>query len=69
VGWVVRFEVEIPASVGGFPVDLCDQGRLFSGDRTSRKEIALSDSVSIVKRMEGLRLLRWPRKLCNRSGP
>jgi hypothetical protein len=25
MGWVVRFEVEIPVSVGGFPVDLVTQ--------------------------------------------
>jgi hypothetical protein len=30
MGRVVRFEVEIPASMSGFSVDLCDQFFLFS---------------------------------------
>jgi hypothetical protein len=36
--------------------------------RPSRKAIALSDSVSMVKWMDGLKLLRWLRKTCNSSG-
>jgi hypothetical protein len=50
---IVEFEVELSASVGGFSVNFC--GLM---TRTSRKGITLSDSVSIVNFMEGLKLVR-----------
>jgi hypothetical protein len=55
---MVRVEVEILASVVSFLTA-----------RTSRNGNGLSDSISIVDWMDGLKLLRWLRKSCNRSGP
>jgi hypothetical protein len=67
--WVVRIEINISASVGGFPINLRGQSRPFFITRTSRKEIVPSDSISIVNWMDGLRLLRWVRKFCIPSAP
>jgi hypothetical protein len=36
---------------------------------TSRKGIALPDSIFIVNWVGGLKLVRWLRKFCNWSGP
>jgi hypothetical protein len=66
---MVRVEAEISASVGGFPVDFGGQCRLFLMTRIYRKGLALSGSISIVKWIENLKILRWLRKSCNRSGP
>jgi hypothetical protein len=65
---MVRFQVEISASVGGFPVDFVGQCCLFPDDQSFKKAIALSASISIVKWMDGLELLRWLRNSRNRSG-
>jgi hypothetical protein len=62
---MVRVEVVILASVGVF-------GRQFRpspDDHNVQKRNALSDSISIVNWMEGLKLLKWLRMFCNRSGP
>jgi hypothetical protein len=66
----VRVEVvEISASVAGFPINFGGQCRLFLTTRTTRKSVALSESISMVKRIDGLKLLRWLRKSCRRSAP
>jgi hypothetical protein len=62
---IVRSEVEISASVGVFSINLSGQCRPFPDDQNIQKGIALSDSISIVNWMEGLKLLRWLRKFCN----
>jgi hypothetical protein len=62
--WMLRIEVEILASMGGFFINF---GGLMT--ITSRKGIALSDSLSLVNWMEDLKLLRWLRKFCNYSEP
>jgi hypothetical protein len=66
---MVRFEFDISASVGGFPVDLVANVNSSLMTRISRKAIALPVSVSMVNWMDGLELLRWMRKSCNCSGP
>jgi hypothetical protein len=66
---MVRFEVEIPVSVGAFAVHFGGQCHLFPDDQNTQKWIDLSDSISIVNWMEGLKLLRWLRKFFNHSGP
>jgi hypothetical protein len=58
---MVRFEVEISASVGAFSIKFVP----FLMTRTSRKGIALSDSISIGNWMEDLKQSRWLRKFCN----
>jgi hypothetical protein len=55
---MVGFEVEILVSVGGFPVYFGGQCLLFPDDQNIQKGIALSESISIVNWMEGLKLLR-----------
>jgi hypothetical protein len=64
--WMVRVEVDVSASAGGFSVDFGDP---FLMTRTSRTAIALSDSISMVNWMDGLKLLRWLRKSCTHDGP
>jgi hypothetical protein len=59
---MVKSEVEISASVGGFPVDFGGQCHLLPVDQNIRKGITLSDSISIMNCMEGLKLLRLLRK-------
>jgi hypothetical protein len=65
---MVRFEAEISASVGEFPVDFGGQSHLFPDDQNIQKGNC-TDSISIVNWMEGLKLLRWLKKFCNHSGP
>jgi hypothetical protein len=55
---MVRVEVEISASVGGFPVGIGGQCHPFPDDQNIKKAIALSDSVFMVNWMEGLKLLK-----------
>jgi hypothetical protein len=66
---MIRFEVEISANVGGLYVNCSGQCHPFPDDLNIQKGITLSDSVYIVNWMEGLKLLRWLRKLCNYSWP
>jgi hypothetical protein len=56
--WTVRFEVEISANLGGFPVNLVANVVPLLMTRTSRKGIALSELLCIVIWMEGLDVLR-----------
>jgi hypothetical protein len=65
---MVRIEDEISACVDGLPVNFRGQCP-FPDDENIQKRTALSDSISIVNWMEGLKLLRWLRKFCNCSGP
>jgi C1A family cysteine protease len=56
---MVRFEVEISASVGGFSVNFGGQCHAFLDDHDFQKR---NHAVSIVNWREGLKLLRWLRK-------
>jgi hypothetical protein len=66
--WVFGFEVEVAACMSGLPVDLGGHCLPILDNQYIQKGNAPSDSISIVNWMEGLRLLRWLRKVCNRSG-
>jgi hypothetical protein len=65
---IVVFEVETSMDWIRFPVNL--GGSVVSSlmTRISSKGIELSDSVSIVNWMVGLKVLRWLREFCNSSG-
>jgi hypothetical protein len=65
---MVRVQVEVSASVGGFPVDFGGQGRLFP-DNQNIKKGDRTVYVAVVKWMDSIKLLLWLRKSCNRSGP
>jgi hypothetical protein len=54
---MARFEVEILVSVGVFPVYFGGHCLLFPDDRNIQKGVTLSNSVSMVNWMEGLKLL------------
>jgi hypothetical protein len=54
---MVRFEAEISASVGGFPIYFGGQCCLFPDDQNIQKRNN-TYSISIVNLMEGLELLR-----------
>jgi hypothetical protein len=56
---MIRTEVEILASVGGYSVDFGGQRHLIPDDQNIQKRTALFDSISIVNWMEGLKQLRW----------
>jgi hypothetical protein len=58
VGRMVRVKVQLSISVRGFFADCGGRCRLFPDEQTSRKTIALSDSISVVNWMDGLKLLR-----------
>jgi hypothetical protein len=62
---MVRTEVDISASAGGFSVGVGGSIVFFLMYTTSR----LSVSVSIMNWMEGLKLLSWLRIFYNRSEP
>jgi hypothetical protein len=61
--WMVRFEAEISASVGGFSINFHDLCHPFPDDQNIQKRNHTAcDVISIVNWMEGLKLLRWPRE-------
>jgi hypothetical protein len=64
---MVRIQDEISASVGGFSVDLSGQYRICLDGQNIQD--TLPGFVSVLNWMEGLKLLRWLRKFCNRFGP
>jgi hypothetical protein len=64
---MVRLEVERLASVGAFAINVVDQRRLIPDYQNIRKRNR-TDSSSIVNWIEVLKLLRYLRKFCNRSG-
>jgi hypothetical protein len=65
---MVRIEVDVPTSMGGFPVEIDGHCQCFLDDRTSRKE-SQSNYISVVNWMADIKLLRWLKKFCDCSGP
>jgi hypothetical protein len=55
---MVRTEIFILASAGRFSVDFDGQCHFFPDDQNMQEGITLSDFISIVNWMEGLKLLR-----------
>jgi hypothetical protein len=48
-----RSDVEISTSVGGSPLDFDGQCRPFPGDQNIQKRMKLSDSIYVVKWIDG----------------
>jgi hypothetical protein len=65
---MATIEVQVSTSVDVFSADFGGQCHLFPDDQNIHKR-KHTDSVSKANWIEGLKLLRWLRELCNRSQP